>query len=100
MPDDTRNLRLDPTSPAAPILEPQPEPAEGAGDLLITHAIHPVATPVESARAPSLDARPSNAPIYISVQVKFALALAIGVGWLAFSAAVAMPWIDSLAAIA
>ena len=100
MPDDTRNLRLGPTSPAAPNLDPQPAPGEGAADLRIADAIRPVAAPAESAHAPSLDAPPSNAPIYISVQVKFALALAISVGWLAFSVAVALPWIDSLAAIA
>lgn len=99
MPDDTRNLRFDPAARAAPILEPQPAPESDVSAEPISSAIHPVAAPAACSNAPGLDARPSNAPIYVSVRIKFALALAIGAAWLALSVAVALPWIDSLGAI-
>lgn len=46
-------------------------------------------------------ATPANAPrrhsVYVSVRAKFVLAMSIGIGWLAFSMWLAIPWMQDLA---
>ena len=80
-------------------LEPQPSP-QTAGEIAFARAgIRPVAdAALASSRTLASGERPtSNAPFYVGVRGKFALALLASSAWFAVTALVARPWIAELA---
>ncbi|HEX6137507.1 MAG TPA: glycosyltransferase [Casimicrobiaceae bacterium] len=81
-------------------LEPQPAP-RSAGEMAFARAvIQPVAdSALDRAETMASAERPtSNAPFYLPVPGKFALALLASSAWCALTAIIALPWIGGLGA--
>jgi poly-beta-1,6-N-acetyl-D-glucosamine synthase len=79
-------------------LDPQPVP-KTAGEIALARAvIRPLAhTAYESPRTlASTERATSNAPFYVGVRGKFALALFASGGWFALTLVIALPWIAEL----
>ena len=80
------------------ILDPQPAP-RSAGEIALARAIiRPLAdTAYDNARTiASTERATSNAPFYVGVRGKFALALLVSGGWFALTVLIALPWIAEL----
>ncbi|HET8876005.1 MAG TPA: glycosyltransferase [Casimicrobiaceae bacterium] len=80
------------------ILDPQPAPGS-AGEIALARAIiRPLAdTAYDNARTvASTERATSNAPFYVGVRGKFALALLVSGGWFALTVLIALPWIAEL----
>ena len=99
--DATSKAAADPASLDRESLEPQPVPATGAAIAYARAGIRPVAeTAYDSARTMASTERPtSNAPFYLGIRGKFAVALLTSGAWFALTVAIALPWITELSGI-
>ena len=99
--DATSKAAADPASVDRESLEPQPVPATGAAIAYARAGIRPVAeTAYDSARTMASTERPtSNAPFYLGIRGKFAVALLTSGAWFALTVAIALPWITELSGI-
>ena len=79
-------------------LDAQPVPRSAVDTALARAGIRPVAdASTGSARALASTDRPtSNAPFYLGVRAKFALALVASSGWFVLTVLIALPWIAQL----
>ncbi|HSQ79885.1 MAG TPA: glycosyltransferase [Casimicrobiaceae bacterium] len=80
----------------APPFESQPLPASDAPAAHAREGIRPVADATYDRVVAADEVRTSNSSLYVAVRVKFALALAASMGWLALSVWIALPWIVEL----
>jgi poly-beta-1,6-N-acetyl-D-glucosamine synthase len=101
MRNDATKAAADPALLDREPLEPQPAPTTGAAIAYARAGIRPVAeTAYESARAMASTERPtSNAPFYLGIRGKFAVALLTSGAWFALTVAIALPWITELSGI-
>jgi poly-beta-1,6-N-acetyl-D-glucosamine synthase len=101
MRNDATKAAADPALLDRESLEPQPAPTTGAAIAYARAGIRPVAeTAYESARAMASTERPtSNAPFYLGIRGKFAVALLTSGAWFALTVAIALPWITELSGI-
>jgi poly-beta-1,6-N-acetyl-D-glucosamine synthase len=101
MRNDATKAAADPALLDREPLEPQPAPTTGAAIAYARAGIRPVAeTAYESARAMASTERPtSNAPFYLGIRGKFAIALLTSGAWFALTVAIALPWITELSGI-
>lgn len=98
MPDDAiyNDERVAPGG--APPLDAQPVPRTAVDVAIARAGIRPVAdAALGSARTLASSERPtSNAPFYLGVRAKFAVALVASSAWFALTVLIALPWIDEL----
>jgi len=101
MRNDASKAAADPALLDRDPLEPQPTPKTGAAIAYARAGIRPVAeTAYDSARAMASTERPtSNAPFYLGIRGKFAVALLTSGAWFALTVAIALPWISELSGI-
>jgi len=101
MRNDASKAAADPALLDRDPLEPQPAPTTGAAIAYARAGIRPVAeTAYDSARAMASTERPtSNAPFYLGIRGKFAVALLTSGAWFALTVAIALPWISELSGI-
>jgi poly-beta-1,6-N-acetyl-D-glucosamine synthase len=101
MRNDATKAAADPALLDREPLEPQPAPTTGAAIAYARANIRPVAeTAYDSARAMATTERPtSNAPFYLGIRGKFAVALLTSGAWFALTVAIALPWITELSGI-
>lgn len=101
MRNDASKAAADPALLDREPLEPQPAPTTGAAIAYARAGIRPVAeTAYDSARAMASTERPtSNAPFYLGIRGKFAVALLTSGAWFALTVAIALPWIAELSGI-
>jgi biofilm PGA synthesis N-glycosyltransferase PgaC len=96
--DATSKVAGNPAHLDAQPLEPQPI-LKTAGEIAFARAgIRPVADSAlaNSGTLAAAERATSNAPFYVGVHGKFAVALFASVGWFALTALIAQPWIDEL----
>jgi biofilm PGA synthesis N-glycosyltransferase PgaC len=79
-------------------LDPQPSPTTGAEIAFARAGIRPLAgTTLDTVGAlASSERATSNAPFYVGVRGKFALALFVSTAWFATTVLIALPWIAEL----
>ena len=101
MRNDASKAAADPALLDRDPFEPQPAPTTGAAIAYARAGIRPVAeTAYDSARAMASTERPtSNAPFYLGIRGKFAVALLTSGAWFALTVAIALPWISELSGI-
>ena len=94
--DDVRRAGRTPLGGAT--LDPQPTPKNGAEIAFARATIRPVAgAACESPRTlASTERATSNAPFYVSVRGKFAVALLVSGAWFTATLLIALPWIGQL----
>ena len=94
--DSSNDPRASTARKDAPPFESQPLPPSDAPAAHAREGIRPVADATYDRVVASDDVRTSNSSLYVAVRLKFALALAASMGWLALSVWVALPWIVEL----
>jgi len=101
MRNDASKAAADPALLDREPLEPQPAPTTGAAIAHARAGIRPVAeTAYDNARTMASTERPtSNAPFYLGIRGKFAVALLTSGAWFALTVAIALPWITELSGI-
>jgi len=101
MRNDASKAAADPALLDRQPLEPQPAPTTGAAIAHARAGIRPVAeTAYDNARTMASTERPtSNAPFYLGIRGKFAVALLTSGAWFALTVAIALPWITELSGI-
>jgi biofilm PGA synthesis N-glycosyltransferase PgaC len=96
--DVTSKAAAAPTSRDGLPLDPQPSPTTGAEIAFARAGIRPLAdTALDTVGAlASSERATSNAPFYVGVRGKFALALFTSTAWFATTVLIALPWIAEL----
>ena len=91
-------LEPQPAPVARERLDPQPGPGNASEIALARSSIRPVAEAGYDAQhvADASDRPTSNAPFYLGVRAKFALAFMVSAAWFAVTLAIALPWIAEL----
>ena len=96
--DATSKANGAPTSRDGLPLDPQPSPTTGAEIAFARAGIRPLAEKALDAvgALASSERATSNAPYYVGVRGKFALALFVSTAWFATTLLIALPWIAEL----